>query len=161
MSFAGLMSTTDPPMVIVTTSGRGERSGCLVGFSTQCSIDPPLYLVCLSNKNHTYRVGAEAETFAVHFLDDNDDRHRALAELFGGETGDEVDKFERCEWRDVGGAPVLAGCDRWFVARARERFEPGDHGGIVLEPVEVSVGSEPGDELSYQDAKSIDPGHDP
>jgi hypothetical protein len=22
-----------------------------------------------------------------------------LAELFGGETGDEVDKFDRCEWR--------------------------------------------------------------
>lgn len=155
------MSTTDPPMVIVTTSARGERSGCLVGFSTQCSIHPAQYLVFLSNKNHTYRVGAGAETFAVHFLDEANAAHRALAALFGGETGDDVDKFDQCEWRDVGGVPVLTDCDRWFVGRAIDRLEPGDHQGVVLEPLDVSTAPAPQDELGLQDARSIDPGHQP
>ena len=161
MSFADLVSTTDPPMVIVTMSARGERSGCLVGFSTQCSIHPPRYLVFISNKNHTYRVAASAETLAVHFLDEETASHRSLAELFGGETGDAVDKFGRCRWHDVAGAPVLDDCERWFVGRVVERIEPGDHQGLVLEPVEVSAGRAPGDELSFQDARQIDPGHEP
>ena len=82
-------------MVIVTTVAGGHRSGCLVGFHTQCSIDPPRYAVWLSEANHTCRVGAAADHFAVHWVPS--DRHD-LAELFGGTTGDEVDKFDRCDW---------------------------------------------------------------
>ena len=161
MDFGRLMTTTDPTMVIVTTASGDDRSGCLVGFSTQCSIDPPRFVVFVSNKNHTYRVGAKAETFAVHFLDAAKPAHDELAALFGGETGDEVDKFEKCQWHDVAGAPVLDACDRWFVGHVVDRFEPGDHQGVVLEPVEVVAGDSPTDELSYQDAKDIDPGHEP
>ena len=68
-TFTSLMGELDYPMFIVTTvAGDGERSGCLIGFATQISIDPPRFLVGLSEKNHTYRVAQRAEHIAVHFV---------------------------------------------------------------------------------------------
>jgi flavin reductase (DIM6/NTAB) family NADH-FMN oxidoreductase RutF len=56
-----------------------------------------------------------AEAIVVHFLGQ---AQRELAELFGGETGDEVDKFERCAWSDGPfGIPVLEDAPGWFAAR--------------------------------------------
>src|SRR5712672_2014870 len=88
-----LTSELDYPMVIVTTVADGERSGCLVGFHSQCSIHPARWALWVSKANHTYGVALRATRLAVHFpsVDDVD-----LAELFGEETGDEVDKFARC-----------------------------------------------------------------
>src|SRR5579875_3872502 len=96
ISFAKLKSEIDYSMLIVTTAARGERAGCLVGFGSQVSIDPPRFLVCLSVKNRTFRVAREARVLVVHFVPIEQGH---LAELFGGETGDETDKFARCEWR--------------------------------------------------------------
>ena len=95
-TFNSLVGDLDYPMFIVTACADGERSGCLIGFATQASIDPSRFLVCLSHKNHTYRVAVRAELLAVHFVPEEAED---LVELFGGETGDEVDKFERCAWR--------------------------------------------------------------
>src|SRR5437764_12293688 len=60
----------DYPMFVVTAAdaGTGERAGCLVGFATQCSIDPLRFLVCLSRANHTHRVAARSGMLAVHVL---------------------------------------------------------------------------------------------
>ena len=63
-----------------------------------------------------------------------------LAELFGGETGDEVDKFERAAWHDVHGVPILDRCQNWFVGRVLERFDAGDHDAYLLEPVRGRIG---------------------
>jgi NADH-quinone oxidoreductase subunit J len=65
-SFDDVMGVLDRSMIIVTTCGAdGERSGCLVGFSTQCSIDPGRFLVCLSRTNHTFAVAQEADFLAA------------------------------------------------------------------------------------------------
>ena len=103
-TFDALVGDLDYPMFIVTVCADGEPSGCLVGFATQASIDPSRFLVCLSHVNHTCRVGRDAELLGVHFVPEE---HAELAELFGGETGDEVDKFARCEWRP---APAARRC---------------------------------------------------
>ena len=55
--FADLMTSLDHPMAIVTTASGEVRSGCLVGFHSQCGIDPPRYAIWLSKGNHTYRAG--------------------------------------------------------------------------------------------------------
>ncbi|HEV3001376.1 MAG TPA: flavin reductase, partial [Solirubrobacteraceae bacterium] len=56
-----LVSDLDYPMFIVTATNGRERAGCLVGFATQTSIRPGRFLVCLSEKNRTYRVAGAAE----------------------------------------------------------------------------------------------------
>jgi flavin reductase (DIM6/NTAB) family NADH-FMN oxidoreductase RutF len=155
--FEELVGELEYPMLIVTTAADGERAGCLVGFATQTSIDPGRYLVCISRKNRTHRVAEQAPVLGVHFVPaDRED----LAELFGGETGDEVDKFERCDWREgPAGVPIVAGCANWFAGEVIERVELGDHTGFVLAPVGGEAG-EPVDQFSFHRARRIDPGHE-
>ena len=158
-TFDSLMAELDYPMFIVTTvAGDGERAGCLIGFATQISIRPPRFLAGLSNKNRTYRVAQRAEHLGVHFVPAGG---AELAELFGSETGDEVDKFERCSWHaGPGGVPIVDGLPNWFVGRIVERVEAGDHAAIVLEPVAGERQAEE-EELTFHRAKRIEPGHAP
>jgi len=157
-AFDVLVGGLDYPMFIATTGSGGEMAGCLVGFATQCSIDPPRFLICLSEKNRTCRVAREADALAVHFVPSSAQR---LAQLFGGETGDEVDKFAACEWREgPGRLPILAACDNWFVGEILARHVLGDHVGFLLEPTEAHHGI-PFDEFTFHRARRIDPGHEP
>lgn len=157
-AFDELVARADPAMVIVTTVAGGERSGCLVGFHSQCSIDPPRYAVWISRANHTFAVAGHAHVFGVHFVPS---ARRDLAELFGGETGDEVDKLARCDWSEgPGGVPLLDGCPDRFVGELVEWFEAdADHACVVVEPVDAAVGEE-GRRLHLGDVTDIDPGHD-
>jgi flavin reductase (DIM6/NTAB) family NADH-FMN oxidoreductase RutF len=158
-AFTSLMGELDHPMFIVTTvDGDGERSGCLVGFATQVSIRPPRFLVGLSDKNRTYRVARRAEHLAVHFVPEDGE---ALAELFGSETGDEIDKFSRCAWHEgPAGLPIIDDLPNWFAARIRERLRGGDHDALVLEPIAAERQAEE-TELTFHRAKRIAPGHAP
>jgi flavin reductase (DIM6/NTAB) family NADH-FMN oxidoreductase RutF len=118
----------------------------------------PRFLAGLSHKNRTYRVAQDAEHLGVHFVPDDE---AELAELFGGETGDEVDKFERCEWHEgPGGVPVLNALPNRFVGRIVERVDAGDHDAMILEPV-AAERPEPEAELTFHRAKRIEPGHAP
>ncbi len=156
--FQELVAQLDYPMFIVTTSDGERNAGCLVGFCTQCSIDPPRFVVFLSNKNFTYRVAGGAEALGVHLVPED---ALDLARLFGEETGDEVDKFERCEWSPGRlGVPLLDRCPDRFVGRVGDRFSTrgGDHVGFVLEPVEVDAGG--GSFLPFSRAQQLEPGHE-
>src|SRR4051795_12229131 len=95
-TFQRLVEQLDYPMFIATVAAGGERSGCLIGFATQCSIHPPRCVAGISEKNHTFGVAMKADKMAIHLVPAEEPE---LAELFGGETGDEVDKFERAAWR--------------------------------------------------------------
>ncbi|MBW3665379.1 MAG: flavin reductase family protein [Actinobacteria bacterium] len=144
-------------MVIVTTAADGERAGCLVGFHTQASIDPLRYLVLLSVANATYRVALQADHLAVHVLDERD---RGLAELFGSETGDDVDKFAQVPWTaGPGGVPLLEVANR-FVGRIVDRSDAGDHVVFLIEPV-VAATSDSLTQLSALSMRDLEPGHEP
>jgi flavin reductase (DIM6/NTAB) family NADH-FMN oxidoreductase RutF len=156
-TFHALVGGLEYPMFIVTARAGDEPLGCLVGFATQTSIDPPRFTVGLSHKNRTYRHGRDAELLAVHCVPE---RATALAELFGGETGDEVDKFARCAWREGPGAvPLLDECPNRFVGRVLWRRDAGDHDLFLLEPVFAEKGAAE-DEFTFHRAKRIDPGHE-
>jgi flavin reductase (DIM6/NTAB) family NADH-FMN oxidoreductase RutF len=156
-AFDALMGSLDERVFIVTVRHGETRAGCLIGFGTQVSIDPQRFLACLSDKNHTYRVAARgADRMAVHLVPPG---RRDLAELFGGATGDEVDKFARCAWREgPGGAPLLDDCPDRFVGRVVERRPLGDHVGFLLDPVAAQhTGS---GSLRLGEAVDIEPGHE-
>lgn len=155
-TFHALVGQLDYPMFIVTAAAGGTRSGCLVGFASQCSIDPPRFLVCLSRNNRTYRVALQTDALAVHFVPSH---AGALAELFGGESTDDVDKFARCGWHPgPAGLPILDECGNWFAGRVFERFDFGDHVGFLLDPVEAHR-AHPGPHFDFHRAKRIEPGH--
>jgi flavin reductase (DIM6/NTAB) family NADH-FMN oxidoreductase RutF len=156
--FNDLVGDLDYPMFIVTTrSPEGERAGCLIGFSTQCSIDPPRVLVCLSKANRTYRVARSAQVLGVHFVPAV---ATELANLFGGRTGDDHDKFADCAWKEgPGGIPVLEECRNWFAGQVLGRIDLGDHCGFLLDPLEVAFET-PQSEFTFHRARRIEPGHE-
>jgi flavin reductase (DIM6/NTAB) family NADH-FMN oxidoreductase RutF len=153
--FQAMVGELDYPMVVVTAAAAARASGCLVGFHTQCSIEPPRFLVCLSRQNHTFGVAARSAHLAVHFLDRAD---HALAVLFGERTGDEFDKFAACAWREERGVPVLTDARAWFLGRVLDRLRLGDHVGHLLEPVAGQLTGEL-HQLAFQQVKTMTPGH--
>jgi flavin reductase (DIM6/NTAB) family NADH-FMN oxidoreductase RutF len=155
-TFNALVGNLEYPMFIVTARAQEEPLGCLVGFATQTSIDPPRFLVCLSHENRTYRRGRDAERLAVHCVPESGAR---IAELFGGETADEVDKFARCEWHEgADGVPLLDDCPNRFVGRVLQRVPAGDHDAFLLEPIAAERGEDSA-EFTFHRAKRIEPGH--
>lgn len=152
-----LLTGLDHPMAIVTAAAGEERSGCLIGFFSQCSVHPPRLAVFLSVTNHTFGVAQRTEHLGVHLLSEE---QRDLAELFGTRSGDEVDKFARCAWHEgPAGVPVLEGCPDRVVGRIRDRRSTGDHVGHILEPVAVEQGDAPRRQLGFQAVADLEPGH--
>ena len=156
--FDGLMAQVAPAMVVVTVAVDGEASGCLVGFHTQCSINPRRYAIWLSKANHTYELALRARTFAVHFLDDGD---APLAQLFGGLTGDEVDKFERTGWSPgPGGVPLLDDRRHRLVLARHAFFDAGeDHVCLVGDPLAATTADD-FTPLCLPEVDDIEPGHE-
>jgi flavin reductase (DIM6/NTAB) family NADH-FMN oxidoreductase RutF len=157
-TFHGLVGHLEYPMFIVTARAPdGEPLGCLVGFTTQTSIDPPRFAVCLSHRNRTFRRGRDARHLGVHCVPHD---QGALAQLFGGETGDDVDKFARASWHEgPEGVPILDACPNWFAGRVLWRADAGDHDAFLLEPVAAHADAD-ARELTFHRARRIDPGHE-
>ncbi|MGZ7015884.1 MAG: flavin reductase family protein [Acidimicrobiia bacterium] len=145
-------------MIVLTAAGDGERSGCLAGFTTQCSIEPPRWIACISKANHTHDIASMTSILVVHILRAS---QRDLAILFGSKTGDEIDKFEQCAWSPgPSGTPTLANTD-WFAGRVIDRWDAGDHTAMVLAPLEDGSADRSDErQLGFQDVRQLDPGHD-
>ena len=157
-AFEKLVGVLNYPMFVVTTRSDGIAAGCLVGFASQTSIHPPRFLVGLSKKNHTFRVAAKATHLAVHVFDRE---HLDVVELFGTQTGDKVDKFDRCSWHHgPAQTPILDDAAAWFVGEILDRFSMGDHVGHLLQPVDGSPPHELERWVSFRDVHQLKPGHE-
>lgn len=156
--FSELVAATDPAMVVVTAEADGIRDGCLVGFHSQCSIEPERYAVWLSVANRTYRLALFAGHLAVHLLGPSD---AAPAALFGGTTGDDTDKFAACAWHPGPHGTVLVDAlpNRFVGRRVAVLDTGGDHVCFVLEPIEAERFA-PGAVLRLGDVSGVAPGHE-
>jgi flavin reductase (DIM6/NTAB) family NADH-FMN oxidoreductase RutF len=146
----------DYPMHIVTAAARGEMAGCLVGFVTQCSINPARFLVCISKNNRTFRVARDSAVLALQLVPEE---AVDLAELFGGRTGDDVDKFSLCRWTEGrGGVPILDRCRHWVVAGVVDLIDGGDH--MIFQVAPLQYGAGPRERvLMFKQVKHIVAGH--
>lgn len=155
--FARIASHLDYPMFVLTAFDGEERSGCLIGFATQSAIDPARFFVALSNKNRTYRIAHASEHLAVHVLTE---ANRDLASLFGEHSGDDIDKFGRCAWREGPyGLPILDDAPAWFVGRILGHSEIGDHGGFLLDPERGDVRGDLDGLLTFAKVSDLEAGH--
>ena len=120
-TFEDLMAMLDSPVFVVTTQADGHPSGCLVGFGTQTSVQPPSFMVGLPLAHPTAEVAGRSDYLAVHVLPRG--QHR-LAELFGGQSADQTAKFARCSWRGGPmGMPILDDAAAWFVGQNHNKSE--------------------------------------
>ncbi len=158
---AAFTALADSSVYIVTAVADGQRAGCLVGFASQCSLEPVRFAVWLSKANHTYRVALAATALAVHQLPR--DRHD-LAERFGSLCSDRTDKFSGLPLREgPEGALVLSDALTWFVGRIHDRCDGGDHVAFLLDPIAAHTPApdspEAGSPLTLHDAGDISAGH--
>ncbi|GAA2366596.1 MULTISPECIES: flavin reductase family protein [Gordonia] len=156
--FEAMMASIDSSVYLVTAAADGRRAGCLVGFAAQMSIEPERFVAGISRQNHTYPIAAATGHLGVHVVSRE---HLDLVRLFGGETGDEVDKFERCRWvPGPHGVPILSDAEAWFVGRVLARHDVGDHTCHVLAPVAGggSAGGR-GGLAGLADVDDLEPGH--
>lgn len=153
-AFDEIVSNLEYPMFVVAAASGGEADACLVGFTSQCSIDPPRFAVFLSKTNRTYDLARHAEVLVVHRL--RADQHE-LAEHFGGTSAyDDPGKLSEREWSPgPDGAPVIDGCD-WFAGRVLQHVDTGDHVLFHLEPIGGEVRE--ADQLGSQEALDIEAG---
>ena len=144
------------PMFVVTAASERAIGGCLVGFTTQCSIDPLRFLVCLSKNNATWDVARDAPAVAVHLIRP---AQRAIAEHFGSVSAkDDPEKLS--SWphgSGPGGIPILEDCD-WFVGRVLEQIDLGDHTGFVLAPIGGQLDCPAAGQLGYEELADIEAG---
>jgi flavin reductase (DIM6/NTAB) family NADH-FMN oxidoreductase RutF len=142
--------------VVTTTSATGEPSGCMVGFITQCSIRPPRLLVCISKVNHTFFISERSDAVAVHLIGPD---QIELASLFAEQSGDTVDKFDKCSWHPgITGSPVLSECVAWLETLIVSRTSVGDHEALLVRPVAGGPGTFQS-VLTIQSAPKFRPGH--
>ena len=158
-AFEQLVGQLNYPMFVVTTRASDRLAGCLVGFASQAGISPSRFFLGVSKSNHTHEVVQDAEYLAVHVLARKD---IDLARLFGSETGDEVDKFQRCRWHEgPHGLPILDDAAAWCAGRIIRRIDAGDHEGMLVEPFDgVTTTAATGELVSFSDVRDLEPGHD-
>jgi flavin reductase (DIM6/NTAB) family NADH-FMN oxidoreductase RutF len=155
-AFETIMGALDTPSYVVTTAADGAMAGCLVGFATRCSIEPPRFGVWLSKVNRTYRIAAEASMLVVHLLRSGD---TDLARWFGGETGDDIDKFADLDWQPgPDGCPVIQRLD-WFAGSILDRVDTGDHVAFVVAPLTGQVRRTGAEQLQPTQLGDIEAGH--
>ena len=136
--FEGVVGDLEYPMFIATARAGEERLGCLVGFTTQASIDPPRFIVCLSHNNRTYRHGRDAPVLGVHAVPPTPPTSRSSSAARPATNG----QVRPLHWHDgPEGVPILDRCENWFVGRVLERWDAGDHDAFLLEPVAADPAS--------------------
>ncbi len=157
-AFDHIVGLLNYPMFVVTTRSGDHLAGCLVGFTSQVSVHPSRFLVGLSKNNYTYRVARRATHLAVHLLPHE---QRSLARLFGSETGDRVNKFERCVWHaGPEQLPILDEAVGWFVGDIIDRFDVGDHVGFLLSPIAGHAPDRFDRLVTFSDVHDLEPGHE-
>lgn len=151
-----LVGATDYPLYVVTAGSADQVSGCLAGFVTQCSIEPVRFLICVSVVNHTFGVAQNSDGLALHLLGAD---QKDVASLFGEESGDWTEKFERLEWMPgVTGAPRLADCAAWVEGPVITTLAAGDHHAFVIDVAAGGDGPRAG-RLMFSSASDLQAGH--
>jgi flavin reductase (DIM6/NTAB) family NADH-FMN oxidoreductase RutF len=156
--YDALVEALDSAMIVVTVAAGDERDGCLVGFHTQCGIDPLRHALWISKANRTHDLVERTDHVGVHFLGvDNGD----LAAGFGAVSGDDEDKFAGTAWStSPEGVPLLDSCANRLVARRVALVDVGtDHDCLVVDPVRVDRVS-PLIPLRLHAVLDLEPGHD-
>ena len=156
-AFDCIVGDLEYPMFVVAAAADGDADACLVGFTTQCSIEPPRFAAFLSKMNRTYEIATRATVLVVHPI--RPDQHE-LAEHFGGTSEkDDPAKLSEWPWRPgPGGVPVIEECD-WFAGTIEARLDAGDHVAFVLTPFDGRCRHD--GQLGYQEVRDIDSGQPP
>ena len=133
--FKAALSSWASGVSVVTTNAGGLLYGLTVSSFTSLSLDPPLILVCIDNRNRFPTMVAEAGGFAVSILAREQE---AASNYFAGSGRLPTPNFTTIEgeWTESG-QPVVKGAAAHIVCRLHDQLQRGDHTIIIGEVVEA------------------------
>ena len=133
--FKGALSSWASGVSVVTTKARGLLYGLTVSSFSSVSLDPPLVLVCLSNRNRLPLMIQDSGQFGVSILSTQQEDASAYFAMSGREPTDgfvEIDGL----WTESG-VPVVQGSCAYVACKLHQAIEQGDHTVIVGEVLEA------------------------
>jgi flavin reductase (DIM6/NTAB) family NADH-FMN oxidoreductase RutF len=121
--------------VVTTRSNDGLMYGLTVSSFSSLSLDPPLILVCIDNRNRFSAMVAEAGGFAVSLLHTGQE---AASNYFARPGRLPTPDFTEIEgdWTKSG-QPVVKGSMAWLACELHQQVEAGDHTIVIGRVVET------------------------
>jgi len=108
--------------VVTAISKTGEKVGFTANSFTSVSVEPPLLLVCPSNKLSSFDIFNTCEHFVVNILAED---QQDISNTFAGGKGD---RFADIAWHsDANGCPVIEGSVAHFSCSTHSNIPAGDH----------------------------------
>lgn len=128
------------PVVLLTTSWRGNWNVMPVALHTPLSIDPPLLGVVVHPARHTHDMIRYSEEFALNIPTQQLLHH---CQYLGSTTGSELNKFDLTKLPTFRArrveAPLLEGCVGWIECGVHDAYTIGDHTLYVGKVVAASA----------------------
>ncbi|WP_428034186.1 flavin reductase family protein [Amphritea sp.] len=108
--------------VVTAVSDSGEKVGFTANSFTSVSVEPPLLLVCPSNKLSSFDIFNRCKHFAVNILAED---QQDISNTFASAKGD---RFEAISWHsDENGCPIIEGSVAHFSCSTYNNIPAGDH----------------------------------
>lgn len=108
--------------VVTAVSSTGEKVGFTANSFTSVSVEPPLLLVCPSNKLSSFDIFNSCEHFVVNILAED---QQDVSNTFAGGKGD---RFADIAWHsDANGCPIIEGAVAHFSCSTHSNIPAGDH----------------------------------
>ena len=131
------------PVVLVSTSFRGNTNVMPAVFVTPLSFDPPLIGLAVHPSRHTHDMIKYSEQFALNIPGRELLQH---CQYLGSVTGREIDKLELTKLPTFRArrveAPLLEGCVGYIECGVEDAFTTGDHTFFVGKVVAAQVEQE-------------------
>jgi len=119
---------------IVATRAGGLVYGITVSSFASLSLEPPLVLVCVANRNRLPAMVREANGFAISLLSAD---QGAASAAFARSGREPTPDFDVAEERTARGLPVVAGAVAYLGCELHSELVVGDHTIVVGRVVEA------------------------
>ncbi|OOG53221.1 flavin reductase family protein [Polaromonas sp. C04] len=123
--------------VVTAYDGTDRLHGLTLNAVTSVSLNPPLYLVCLSNTSNTLNAIMENRMFGINFLSEG---QQAVSRVFASKSDNKFDSIPYLRGHER--VPLLQDAVATAVCRVEDVFPGGDHQIVVgrLESYDIAGG---------------------
>ncbi|MBU8919418.1 flavin reductase family protein [Bacillus sp. FJAT-29953] len=136
--------------VITTVDTEGNDVGITANSFTSVSLEPPLVLVCIDNKIHSFDAFRNAKSYAVHILTENQEKISGFFATKG------ADKFSSVETETgINNIPLLKDYLVRMECNVVNQVEAGDHIILIGEVQSLQRSNEDRKPLGFYSGKYV------
>ncbi|OCJ66454.1 FMN reductase [Agrobacterium tumefaciens] len=135
-AFREAMSRIGAAVNIVTTDGKGGRTGFAATAVCSVTDNPPTLLICLNKSASVHQAVTQNKVLCVNTLEAG---HEELSRRFGGKTAQD-ERFAGATWRQTGsGALALEDALVSVDCKIEDVVERGSHDVLFCRVLDVKI----------------------